>query len=235
MTVFLLVIIGMRVMKNMFQCAGMPMMTYDRCPPGKTHLPIDGEQPKLDKRLHEVAEEMLDLGTVYRRLEESGVDLARLPLCRLTKRHVAQAGAALGALRFVLENAAARTRLSEDEEAEIVTASYQLYAAIPHLEETEVRSMATVDHIASTLRLLSAVECRLETMRFGRTPVDVGGARPSHTHTHTHTHTAGAAPPPLRGCHEASALLCCDESPPPPVNPRAFRMQTIHWTATGGC
>jgi hypothetical protein len=118
----------------------------------RTHAAAATAQLALDDRLKEVAVDMFDVGLVYRRLEEAGLDLSRLPLCRLTRKHVEQANAALSALRLVLGNIGQRSKLTDEEQVEVVRASHQFYSAVPYMEESDISTVALVDQLADVVR-----------------------------------------------------------------------------------
>lgn len=107
----------------------------------------------------------------YRQLEERGMDLGRLPLCRFTRKHVRQAYSALNTLQFILNGrpSLALDTLPPEESAEIVTASYQFFAAVPHLEEPpRIESMDQVAYLCETVNLLAQAESAAELVRFQR-------------------------------------------------------------------
>ena len=133
--------------------------------------PVDEDVTmKLAPELASVVREMCDFGQMYRHLEERGVELGRLPMCRFTKKHVRQAFTALKSLQFILADLPGLDALSEEETAEIVTATYQFFAACPHTDEpAKITSMEQVAYLTETVEILEEVEKISETIRFERT------------------------------------------------------------------
>lgn len=134
------------------------------------HPVVDGVSLKLGAEVAAVVRDLSDFGKMYRQLEERGVELGRLPVCRFTKKHVRQGFTALKSLQFILNDTPGLEALSEEETAEIVTATYQFYAACPHAEEPDkITSSDQVAFLAETLEIMAEIEKAAETIRFERT------------------------------------------------------------------
>ena len=134
------------------------------------HPVADGISLKLGAEVAAVVRDLSDFGKMYRQLEERGVELGRLPVCRFTKKHVRQGFTALKSLQFILNDIPGLGALSEEETAEIVTATYQFYAACPHVEEADkITSSDQVAFLSETLEIMAEIEKAAETIRFERT------------------------------------------------------------------
>ena len=133
--------------------------------------PIDEDvELKLAPEVAAVVREMCDFGRMYRQLEERGVELGRLPVCRFTRKHVRQAFTALKSLQFILSDLPSLDALSEEETAEIVTATYQFWAACPHADEpAKITDSEQVAYLTQTVSILAEVEKAAQTIRFERT------------------------------------------------------------------
>jgi hypothetical protein len=148
--------------------ADLSMTSDDRY--GVAHPADEGVPLKLAPELASVVRDLSDFGKMYRQLEERGVELGRLPVCRFTKKHIRQGFTALKSLQFILSDIPGLDALSEEETAEIVTATYQFYAACPHVEEPDkITSSDQVAYLSETLTIMAEVEKAAETIRFERT------------------------------------------------------------------
>ena len=134
------------------------------------HPVVDGVSLTLGEEVASFVRDLSDFGKMYRQLEERGVELGRLPVCRFTKKHVRQGFTALKSLQFILNDTPGLEALSEEETAEIVTATYQFYAACPHVEEPDkITSADQVAFLSETLDIMAEIEKAAETIRFERT------------------------------------------------------------------